>query len=71
MVCEAVEEYAEKKAKEAAKKATIDAVIKTEIKAGIAYNIDKVQIITRVQDVCGISKEKAEKLYNTYAKTIA
>ena len=79
MVCDAVEEYAEKKAKaaakeaakKAAKKATIEAVIKTEIKAGIAYNIDKAQIIARVQKECDISKEEAEKLYNTYAKSIA
>lgn len=60
MVCEAVEEYAEKKA--------IEAAIETEIKAGIAYNIDKEQVITRVHDVCGISKKEAEKIYNTYAK---
>ena len=71
LVCEAVEKYAEKKAKEAAKKATIEAVIKTEIKAGIAYNIDKAQIIARVQKECDISKEEAEKLYNRYAKSIA
>lgn len=79
MVCDAVEEYAEKKAKaaakeaakKAAKKATIEAVIKTEIKAGIAYNIDKAKIIARVQKECDISKEEAEKLYNTYAKSIA
>lgn len=58
-MCEAVEKYAEKKAEEAA--------IKAEIKAGIAYNVDKERIITRVQDVCGISKEEAEKLYDTYA----
>ena len=57
--------------KKAAKKATIEAVIKTEIKAGIAYNIDKAQIIARVQKECDISKEEAEKLYNRYAKSIA
>jgi len=60
MVCEAVEEYA----KEEAKKAAIEA----EIKAGIAYNIDKGQIIARLQSVCGITKKQAETLYNTYAK---
>ena len=58
IVCEAVEKYAKKKAAEAA--------IETEIKAGIAYNIDKIRIITRVQEVCGITKEEAENLYNTY-----
>ena len=62
-MCEAVEKYAEKKAEEAA----IKAAIKAEIKAGIAYNVDKERIITRVQEVCGISKEEVESLYNTYA----
>ena len=58
-MCEAVEKYARQKAAEAA--------IETEIKAGIAYNIDKMRIIARVQEVCGITKEEAERLYNVYA----
>ena len=69
LVCEAVEKYAEKKAIEAAKEAAKEAAIEAEIKAGIAYNIDKAQIITRVQDVCNITKEDAEKLYEIYAKS--
>lgn len=66
LMCEAVEKYAEKKAKEAAKKTAI----MTEIKAGIAYNIDKLHIITRVQEVYGISKEEAERQYSNYANSI-
>ena len=63
VMCEAVEKYARQKAKEAA--------IEAEIKAGIAYNIDKIRIIKRVQEVCGITKEEAEKMYNIYAGSIA
>lgn len=63
MVCEAVEEYAEKKAKEAA--------IKEAIKAGFAYGADKEDVITRVNREFGIAIEEAEKLYNAYAKSIA
>ena len=58
-MCEAVERYAEKKAEEAA--------VKAEIEAGIAYNVSKERILARVQEVCGINKSEAEKLYNISA----
>ena len=67
MVCEAVEEYAEKRAVEAAKKAAI----KEAIKAGFAYGANKEDVIARVNTEFGITIEEAEKLYNTYAKSIA
>lgn len=54
LMCQAVEEYAKKKA------------IETEIKAGIAYGVDKNQIITRVYEEYGIDRAEAEKLYELY-----
>lgn len=60
MVCNAVEEYAEKKA-----------AIREAIEAGFAYGADKEVVIARVNTEFGISVEEAEKLYNTYAKSIA
>ena len=58
LMCQAVEEYAKKKAKEAA--------IEAEIKAGIAYGVEKKQIIVRMCEEYGISEEEAEELYNAY-----
>lgn len=55
LMCQAVEEYAKKKA------------IETEIKAGIAYGVDKKQIIARMYKEYGICEEEAEELYDTYA----
>ncbi len=75
MVCDAVEEYAEKKAKEAAKeaakKAAKKATIREAIEAGFAYGADKEVVIARVNKEFGITVEEAEKLYNRYAKSIA
>lgn len=58
IMCQAVEEYAKKKA------------IETEIKAGIAYGVDKKQIIERMCEEYHIDKEEAEELYDVYAVMI-
>jgi len=55
MVCEAVEEYAEKKA----------------IEAGISFGTEKEIVFQKVSEKYGITKKEAEKLYNNYAKSIA
>lgn len=62
LMCQAVEEYAKKKANEAAQRAAIEA----KIKAGIAYGVEKKQIIVRMCEEYGISKEEAEELYDVY-----
>lgn len=71
MVCDAVEEYAEKKAKEAAKeaakKAAKKAAIKSTIEDAVSYGMSKEQILKRVTEKYGLNNNEAEKLYNTYA----
>ena len=59
MVCEAVEEYAEKKAIEAAIEATIE--------AGISFGTEKEIVLQKVSEKYSITKKEAEKLYDTYA----
>lgn len=60
MVCEAVEEYANKKAAEATQKAAI----KTTIEDAISYGMDKTSILKKVNEKYGLTKEEAEKRYN-------
>ena len=52
--------------KEESKGSSIEAAIEAEIKAGIAYGVEKKQIIVRMCEEYGISEEKAEELYNAY-----
>ena len=75
MVCEAVEEYAKRKAdevaKEVAKEVARKVAIKETIRSGIAYGVDKDNIVTRLHTEFDVTEEEAETLYNTYAKSIA
>jgi hypothetical protein len=54
-MCEAVEAYARGRA------------IQSEVEAGIAYGIEKDRIISRISEKFGMSREEAEKVYDTYA----
>ena len=67
LMCQAVEEYAKKKAQEAAQEAAQKASIKTTIEDAISYGMEKEVILKKVNQKYGISKEEAEKLYDTYA----
>lgn len=71
MVCDAVEEYAKRKAdevaKEVAKEVARKVAIKETIRSGIAYGVDKEDIVTRLHTEFGVTKKEAEKLYDTYA----
>jgi hypothetical protein len=55
VMCEAVEAYARGRA------------IQSEVEAGIAYGIEKDRIISRISEKFGMSREEAEKVYDTYA----
>lgn len=63
LMCQAVEEYVKRKAQEAAQKASI----KTTIEDAISYGMEKEVILKKVNQKYGVSKEEAEKLYDTYA----
>ena len=62
-MCQAVEEYAKKKAYEAAS----EAAMKATIEDAISYGTDKEEILKKVNQKYGISKEEAEELYDIYA----